>query len=63
MKSIIKIISAKCKEAKREIDNPKKYRVRHFFTDEELENFKVRSWWYDGRHKRKYQDKSCHDEN
>jgi hypothetical protein len=63
MKSIIKIISAKCKAAKKEIDNPKNYRIRHVFSDEELEKFKVRSWWYDGRHKRKYQDKSCHDEN
>lgn len=53
----IKNIAAKCKAAKKEIDNPKKYLVRHVFTPEELEQFKVRSWWYNGKNKRKFNEK------
>jgi hypothetical protein len=63
MKSIIKIISAKCKAAKKEIDNPKNYRMHHVFTDEELENFKVRSWWYGEKRKRRFKEQGYNDEN
>jgi len=58
----IKDIAAQCKAAKQEIDNPKKYRVRHVFTPEELEQFKVRSWWYGEKHKRKFSEKGYNDE-
>jgi len=58
----IKDIAAQCKAAKQEIDNPKKYRVRHVFTPEELEQFKVRSWWYGEKHKRKFSKKGYNDE-
>jgi len=60
--TVVKRIAAKCKAAKKEIDNPKKYRVRHVFKPEELEQFKVRSWWYGEKHKRKFSEKGYNDE-
>ena len=62
MKSTVKLIVAKCKAAKIEVDNPKKYRVRHVFSDEELDYFKVRSWWYGGKRKRRFKEQGYNDE-
>lgn len=53
LNSIIKNIAAKCKAAKIEIDNPRKYRVRHVFKEGELDEFKCKDYQNEKRKKRK----------